>query len=185
MKVSGAQWFGQCGNFRIFLPLRFYVKSILVVWKPQNLPIWPFEHFRILNFWELLTFSNVKFLKKIKIQRLLKWAQLISRKIRVAEEFCNFHTVESEEYFVICTLWIWNIYNFFVKSTYLRFLKLTVTNNKSRIFHIFSRAKCYTILSSAFRYRVNTMYFGINLGNFGIKYWKTLKYLMNTDLSNS
>ena len=28
----------QCGNFRIFLPLRFYVKSILVILKPQKLP---------------------------------------------------------------------------------------------------------------------------------------------------
>ena len=33
----------QCGNFRIFLPLRFYVNSILVILKPQKLPIWPFE----------------------------------------------------------------------------------------------------------------------------------------------
>ena len=28
----------QCGNFRIFMPLRFYVKSILVILKPQKLP---------------------------------------------------------------------------------------------------------------------------------------------------
>ena len=28
----------QCGNFRIFLPLRFYVKSILVNLKPLKLP---------------------------------------------------------------------------------------------------------------------------------------------------
>ena len=27
-----------CGNFSIFLPLRFYVKSILVILKPQKLP---------------------------------------------------------------------------------------------------------------------------------------------------
>ena len=29
----------QCGNVRIFLPLRFYVNSILVILKPQKLPI--------------------------------------------------------------------------------------------------------------------------------------------------
>ena len=28
----------QCGNFRIFLPVRFYVKSILVILKFQKLP---------------------------------------------------------------------------------------------------------------------------------------------------
>ena len=28
----------QCGNFRIFQPLRFYVKSFLVTLKPQKLP---------------------------------------------------------------------------------------------------------------------------------------------------
>ena len=28
----------QCGNFMIFLPLRFYVKSILVILKLQKLP---------------------------------------------------------------------------------------------------------------------------------------------------
>ena len=28
----------QCGNFMIFLPLRFYVKSILDILKPQKLP---------------------------------------------------------------------------------------------------------------------------------------------------
>ena len=35
--------FTQCVNFRIFLPLRFYVKSILVILKPQKLPFWPFQ----------------------------------------------------------------------------------------------------------------------------------------------
>ena len=28
----------QCGNFRIFLPLKFYEKSILVILKPLKLP---------------------------------------------------------------------------------------------------------------------------------------------------
>ena len=30
--------FTQCGNFRIFLPLRFYVKSISMVLEVQNVP---------------------------------------------------------------------------------------------------------------------------------------------------
>ena len=28
----------QCENFKIFLKLRFYLKSILVIWNPQKLP---------------------------------------------------------------------------------------------------------------------------------------------------
>ena len=31
-------WNTQCGNFRIFQPLRFYMKSILVILNPQKLP---------------------------------------------------------------------------------------------------------------------------------------------------
>ena len=40
----------QCGNFRIFLLLRFYVKSILIILKSQKLPFMPFEQPWILNF---------------------------------------------------------------------------------------------------------------------------------------
>ena len=58
----------QCGNLRIFLPLWFYVKSILVILKPQKLPFWPFEQLWILNFWELLTFLSVKFFQKLKFK---------------------------------------------------------------------------------------------------------------------
>ena len=64
-----------CGTFRIFLPLRFYMKSIM-------------------NFWELLTFLSVKHFQKskfkalkiVKKQFLTFWdkPKLISRKIRVA-----------------------------------------------------------------------------------------------------
>ena len=50
----------QCGYFRIFVQLRFYVKSILVIVKPQKMPFRPFEQLWILTFWELLTFSRVK-----------------------------------------------------------------------------------------------------------------------------
>ena len=41
-------------KFRIFLPLRFYVKSVLVILKPQKLPFWPFfstEFWFSWNFW--------------------------------------------------------------------------------------------------------------------------------------
>jgi len=48
--------YGQYGNFRIFMLLRFYVKSILVIMKPQKLPFWPFEQIWIFNFWIFLTF---------------------------------------------------------------------------------------------------------------------------------
>ena len=37
----------QCENFRIFFPLRFYVKSILVVLKPKNCH---FDHFSMSEF---------------------------------------------------------------------------------------------------------------------------------------
>ena len=56
----------QCGNFRIFLLLRFYVKSILINFKARKLPFWPFRQLWILNFWESLTFSKVKFSQKLK-----------------------------------------------------------------------------------------------------------------------
>ena len=39
----------QCENFRIFLPLRFYVKSILAILKLQKLPCWTFEQLWILQ----------------------------------------------------------------------------------------------------------------------------------------
>ena len=47
----------QCQNFRIFVLLRFYVKSILVILKQQKLPFWWFEQLWILNLWKLLTFQ--------------------------------------------------------------------------------------------------------------------------------
>ena len=38
----------QCGNFMIFLSLRFYVKSNLMIVEVQNLPF--FKHLQGLNF---------------------------------------------------------------------------------------------------------------------------------------
>ena len=52
----------QCGNFRIFLSIRFYVKLVLVTLEPQKLLFYPFEQLFILNFWKM-TFSSVKFCK--------------------------------------------------------------------------------------------------------------------------
>ena len=52
----------QCGNLRIYLFFRFYVKSILTILKTQNQPA-------ALNFREFLTFPSVKF-SIIKIQSL-------------------------------------------------------------------------------------------------------------------
>ena len=94
----------QCGNFRIFLLLRFYVKSISVILKPLNCH---FDHlscceFCILgNFWHFHVW-NVSKNQESKLQKLLKrqfltfWnhPKLISRKIRVAEKLLNFHNVE-------------------------------------------------------------------------------------------
>ena len=89
-EVGGLIGNTQCENFRIFLPFRLYVKSILVILKPQKLPFW------VLTIWiwiqifgELLTFSiqifpknkNSKHSKLSKRQFLTFWNQpnLISR----------------------------------------------------------------------------------------------------------
>ena len=50
----------QCGKITIFQPLRFYVKSILVILKLQKLPFGPFEKLWILNF----DISSVEFFQK-------------------------------------------------------------------------------------------------------------------------
>ena len=90
-------------KFRIFLPLRFYVKSILVILKPQKLPFWLFEQLWVLNLWIFLTFSSVKF-PKVPHSLPRKWLiwqfwpsdqpKLISRKIRVTRKLVNFHIVK-------------------------------------------------------------------------------------------
>jgi len=60
----------QCGNFRIFLLLRFYVKSFLVILRPKKLPFWLFEQLWILNFWRLLYIFKSEIFQKIKILSL-------------------------------------------------------------------------------------------------------------------
>ena len=104
----------QCGSIRNFLPLRFYVKSILVILKPQKLPFWPIEQLWILNFRIFLTFPSVKFPKNwnSKTPKLLKWQfftlwnqpNLISRKIRVAGIFLQFAHCAQGSFFVVAIL---------------------------------------------------------------------------------
>ena len=93
----------QCGKFRIFLPLRFYVKSNQVILGAQRLQFWPFWRLTILKFLDFLPFSNMEFpqkskfmqtkLVKIALFELLKLPNLISRKTWVAVKFLDFHTV--------------------------------------------------------------------------------------------
>ena len=47
----------QCVNFRIFLPLRFYVESILIIFKPNY---WHFDHLSSSEFWFLDIFDIFK-----------------------------------------------------------------------------------------------------------------------------
>ena len=98
----------QCGNFRIFLPLKFYVKSILVNLKSQKLPYCSLEQPWIFNIWEFHTWRCQKRSQKFKIQScstgpncsflglISKWPKLISRNIWVAEKSWNFHIVYSQ-----------------------------------------------------------------------------------------
>ena len=86
------------------LPLIFYVKSILVILKPQKLPFCPYVQLWILDVWIYLTFSSVTFWENLnsKPPKYFKWhfltlwtqPKLISRKIRVAGKLLTFHAVE-------------------------------------------------------------------------------------------
>ena len=94
----------QHGSFRIFLPLRFYVKSILGILKPQKLPFWPFEQLWILHFGNFWHFQGWNFSKNqnSKPSKLFKGLfltfrnqpKLILRKIRVSGKLLNFPIVE-------------------------------------------------------------------------------------------
>ena len=93
-----------CGNLRTFLPLWFYVKSIMVILKPLKLPIWPFRQLLILYFCSLLIFQAWNFSKnttlvaaqmvKMAVLDASKWPKLISRKIRAPGKLPNYHTVK-------------------------------------------------------------------------------------------
>ena len=79
----------QCGNFRIFLPLRFYVKSIFAKFKRSKLPFEQLWRLWILTLWKVQNSELVK----IAGFRASKWPKLISRKIWVREKSQYFHTV--------------------------------------------------------------------------------------------
>ena len=95
--------FAQCGNFMIFLSLRFYVKTILENLEVQNLLF--FTHLGALNFdfYEFCTFWRLKSTKLTKLRapkmaikavlELLDSPKLFSRKIWITEKFRNIPTV--------------------------------------------------------------------------------------------
>ena len=97
------KWQEQCGNFMIFLSLRFCMKSILWILEVQKLPFLPFLGLRILLIWSFSAFKKCRnaWKSKFRASKCIKMAnfalqnskKLISRKIRVTEKSCNFHTV--------------------------------------------------------------------------------------------
>ena len=70
------KFISQCGNSRIFLPLRFYVKSKLVILESQNLPL--FTHLEALNIdlHDFMHVSNVyiSILTKFKVPKMAKYS---------------------------------------------------------------------------------------------------------------
>ena len=94
----------QCGNFRNFLPLRFYVKSNLVMLKPKKLPFWPFDQLWILNNFDIF---KCEIFLKIEIESLQNcwngrfslsetsqnWFQV---KLEVAGKLLDFHCQNSQ-----------------------------------------------------------------------------------------
>ena len=96
----------QYGNFKISLPLRFYVKSILAILNPPKtdiLSILAALNFKYLVIFDILKVWNFQKFKIHSLQKWLKWQfftswnqpKLISsRKIRVPGKLPKFHTVE-------------------------------------------------------------------------------------------
>jgi len=92
----------QCGKFRIFLSLRFYVKSILENLEVLKLPFCCFKSSEICWFCRFQPSKSAKNHKhqNSEPQRCVWMAHfesldsptLIPRKIWVTEKFCNFHT---------------------------------------------------------------------------------------------
>ena len=81
--------FAQCGIFRIFLSLTFYVKSNLAILGAQNLQFWPL--WRTVHFLKVLEILKIwKFCVTKKVKETVfeteKMPNLISRKIWVAEK---------------------------------------------------------------------------------------------------
>ena len=74
----------QCGNFNIFMPFRFYVKSIKLILEGQKLPFWRFwrlsiQIFEVLNIWKCQKFP------KIQITYLLNWNMAIFKALDLSK----------------------------------------------------------------------------------------------------
>ena len=93
-------------NLAIFLPLWFYVKSVLTDFrrsKPVVLTVFEALNF---DFWKKFTLINFQMSENLKFRAAQmvkftdfgasKWPKLISLKIWVAEKSCNFHIVYSQ-----------------------------------------------------------------------------------------
>ena len=97
----------QCGNFKIFLSLRFYVKSKLGILEVQNLPFLDIQRLWILIFMNFCTFWRLKFTKWTKCTApkmakmadfaLLESSKLISCKFWMIQKSWNFHCGSIEE----------------------------------------------------------------------------------------
>ena len=82
----------------IFLPLWFYVKSILAHFRRSKTAVWTILKTLNSNFWKNYTLENVKSspkfiaaqMAKLAVFGALKWPKLISRKVWAAEKSWNF-----------------------------------------------------------------------------------------------
>ena len=92
--------FTQCGNYRIFLSLRFYVKSnfskvvskaaILKNWETLN---WFLRIFALFESYQINKIQNPSNIQNYPFLQLLDSPKLVSPKIWVTEKSCNFHTI--------------------------------------------------------------------------------------------
>ena len=94
----------QCGNFGIFMPLRFFKwnqfwskTAILIIWAALDFKI--FWKFWQLQVWNFSKSQNSKPPKLLEWQFLTFWNQpkLISHKIRVAGRLLNFHSSQKSQ----------------------------------------------------------------------------------------
>ena len=87
----------QCGNFRIFKQLRFYVKSLFGILEMQNLlftfrgsnDFYEFLHFMKAEIYQINKIQCPKIAKK-EVLQFLNSPKLISRKIWMTEKSWNF-----------------------------------------------------------------------------------------------
>ena len=109
----------QCGNFRNFLPLRFYVKSKLANLDSHSTISTHWESLNFWTFWRLKTKLTKSKVPKIAVLEYLVSSKLISRKIWVVEKLWNFHTVMLKfTKNTILKLWV-SLYWFHVKQFFL------------------------------------------------------------------